>query len=512
MLNCRQILIFRDGTPQLYNFMKKALPACFVLAFSLFYGQAQKKVLGYPFQFEKSFLAKGNYNALFLDNPDDSAFALVLIDNKKVEYVWLSKAFKVIGKVSAPIGNTILDQNMHRYMGGTAKGSVYHFIYKLKSGYDMETVDFNGQVVSNKKILELPDNEHLLASFSDHNVYYSIAADDKAGQAVLHIVNADGELSQQNLAFPIPENADKHKISEYLAGLKVIKSGEDPELSVAVNGTKLFSRPGDLSIVVNKADMPTQIFSIKLGNFATRDQHIDYGSLIAKEDRGKVYISSFLKDSVLYSLMLNKKSIRIAIHALPEGRLLNKFEFTDDAGFDLLAETPITEKRIGKQVEAKDVDELKKVIRVFTKGTEGLMVAQMESGKLVLTAGTYDMVKVSSGASGAHMPDMPEIHMEPEGAAGMVPFWITRPGAPIYTTPSARYYTTTYFRMLLDPVTFKVTRGQVRRPVADQIKDYVDDTDMRSKAKNQFAIGKNQYYGFYDRDAEQYVVEQIRIF
>ena len=169
-------------------------------------------------------------------------------------------------------------------------------------------------------------------------------------------------------------------------------------------------------------------------------------------------------------------------------------------------------KRMGKQVDAKDVDELKKVIRAFTKGTEGLMVTQTESGKLVLTAGTYDMIKVSSGANGPHMPDMPEMHMEHEGAAGMVPFYTTRPGTPVFTTTSARYYTTTYFRMLLDPATFKVTRGQVRRPVADQIKDYVDDTDKRSKAKNQFAIGKNQYYGFYDRDAEQYVVEQIRIF
>jgi hypothetical protein len=92
------------------------------------------------------------------------------------------------------------------------------------------------------------------------------------------------------------------------------------------------------------------------------------------------------------------------------------------------------------------------------------------------------------------------------------PYMYYRPGIPSYTYTSARYYTTTYFRMLLDPVTLKVTRGQVRRPVAEQIKDYIDDTEMRGRASNQFAIGKNQYYGFYDKDLQQYVIEQIRIF
>jgi hypothetical protein len=178
---------------------------------------------------------------------------------------------------------------------------------------------------------------------------------------------------------------------------------------------------------------------------------------------------------------------------------------------------------MGKDVQAKDIEELKQVIRALTKGTEGLMVSQADpNAKIVLTAGTYDMIKMSTGGGtmgggwqgGWNGPvDTKGIG---NGANANIPsynpYMYYRPGIPSYTYTSARYYQTTYFRMLLDPATLKVTRGQVRRPVAEQIKDYIDDTDKRGRATNQFAIGKNQYYGYYDKDEQQYVIEQIRIF
>ena len=56
-----------------------------------------------------------------------------------------------------------------------------------------------------------------------------------------------------------------------------------------------------------------------------------------------------------------------------------------------------------------------------------------------------------------------------------------------------------------------IARGRVPRPIAAQIKDYIDDTGKK-KATNQFAIGKNQYYGYYDGDMQEYVIEQIRLY
>lgn len=65
--------------------------------------------------------------------------------------------------------------------------------------------------------------------------------------------------------------------------------------------------------------------------------------------------------------------------------------------------------------------------------------------------------------------------------------------------------------MLLDPTTLKTTKGNVPQPVADQIKDYIETVDKRAKATNRFAIGKEQYYGYYDKDEKAYVIDQISI-
>jgi hypothetical protein len=220
---------------------------------------------------------------------------------------------------------------------------------------------------------------------------------------------------------------------------------------------------------------------------------------------------------------LNKKNIRITVHDLQSGSLLNKYEINEDAGSNLFAETPVAEKRLGKRVDEKQIDDVKKLIKTLTKGSEGLMVTKNKAGQLVLTVGTYDLIPMSSGGGGGgwvggfqttSAPTTPGITNHGATTTAVTrwnPNMYYRPGTPSYTTTSARYYTTTHFKLLLDPSTLKVTRGRIPMPVADQIKDYIDGIDSKAKATNQFSIGTEHYYGYYDRDAKWYVIDQIRI-
>jgi hypothetical protein len=64
---------------------------------------------------------------------------------------------------------------------------------------------------------------------------------------------------------------------------------------------------------------------------------------------------------------------------------------------------------------------------------------------------------------------------------------------------------------MLDPITFKPAKGRAPEEVGKQIKDYIEEVDKKAKAKNQFAIGKNQYYGFYQPELKTYIIEQIKI-
>jgi hypothetical protein len=44
-----------------------------------------------------------------------------------------------------------------------------------------------------------------------------------------------------------------------------------------------------------------------------------------------------------------------------------------------------------------------------------------------------------------------------------------------------------------------------------QIKNYTDETDNKAKATNQFALVNGQYYGYYDKESTNYIIEQIII-
>jgi hypothetical protein len=499
----------------------------FAAYFTLSSGYAQKRVLSYPFEFEKSLLSRGDYDAYFLDDPTNTTFSLVFKDNKKVEYVLLDKNFKTVSKISTDKEASVFSlKNLRDYTGGTTNGHQYHFIYpQSDDSYVMETADFDAKTVSHKKLIEIPKEEKPLIAFSDNNKFYAFTTNSKAGTLNVSVVNAAGELTQKSLSFPIPEDAGKHrdKLDEYLGLIKVMKGGEYPDLSNSVHFAKLFTQPDKLMIVINNGDNPAHIVSISLPDLTLQEKKIDYAALIPNDEKGKVYVSSFLKGDRLFSLVLNKKSIRIVVNEVSSGNMLGKIEITDDAALDMFADGPMSERRYGKKTNTKEVTDVKKLIKAFNRGTEGLMVSENKNGQLILTVGTYDLIPLNTGGSSggysggwqqgsmAVTPSVANHGATVSGVSVWNPTMYYRPGTPGYTTTNARYYNTTSFKILLDPKSLKNVRGRVPVSVPDQIKDYMEGVDSKAKATNQFSIGNNQYYGYYDKDAHNYVVEQIRI-
>ncbi len=92
------------------------------------------------------------------------------------------------------------------------------------------------------------------------------------------------------------------------------------------------------------------------------------------------------------------------------------------------------------------------------------------------------------------------------------PYMYYIPGNSGYMSTNARYYRTLYFKVLLDPATLKPVHGHISTTVADQIKDYMDDSDKKAKATKQFSMADRQFYGFYDRDAQAYSIAEIIIY
>jgi hypothetical protein len=488
---------------------------------------SQKTLLSYPFEFEKSFLQKSGYDAYFLDDQGGESLSFILKDNKKVNYAMADKNFKVASQFSKQLGETIFSHDQFMYLGGTVDKNVFHYIYKVtdkkfmssNTTYMEETVDFGANSVGSKQIFEIPKEEQLLLSFSDHNRYFTITANKKASDLQFYEVSSTGEATTKSVHFNVPPGKkDKHELTEYLAGIKLVREGEEPGLNIGTEKAKLFCHDDKLDIVVNVDANPTHIFTVDLHNFTTTEKFIDHSDLEDKEGKGKSYISSYLKDGRLFALILNKKDIRIAVYDQTSGALINKTVLTDDDALASLSQPPVSESRMGNKKKTVDIDNFRKVINAFKTGTEGLTVSMNKAGQYILQVGTYDPIVMSSGGSGGSWQGGFEHNPTyiPGSIGGAQPYqWnpnmYYRPGFSTYMSTSARYYRTLYFKMLLDPTTFKPARGKVSESTGDQIKDFMDDTDKKAKAAKQFSMGGKEYYGYYDKDQVAYVIQEILI-
>lgn len=479
--------------------------------------QAQKKVMTYPFEFEKSFLAKSDYDAYFLDNKANETFALVLKDNKKADYVLIDKNFATLSRISMSLENSILDNDRYSYIGGTSNGAKFYFLYHeaRKEIFALETVDFTTKKTTHREILDIPKGEDFITVFSYNNFCYIFSVNPKTSQLLLRVLNNTGVLKEHVLNFTVPEVAKRTKLDDYLRNIRVFKEDEEPDFSAAVRSKKLFCSPDEMKIVINSLDHPTHIYTIQLSTMKSKEQFINYTDVVTEKERGQLYINGYIYDNVLYSLLLNKENIRLTMHDLKKNaKLVNNFEMNEDNDqYGILASTPVEEGRMGKRVTMKDINRFRQLVRLLTNGREGVMVHALSNGKLVVRVGTYDLIVMSGGGSGGQWVGGYQQSPNPGGGYRTVynPMMYYRPGITVSTMTDARFYTSVYFKYMLDPVTLQPAKGRVPDEIGKQIKDYLEDVDKKAKAKNQFAIGKNQYFGYYQPELKTYIIEQIKI-
>lgn len=494
---------------------------------------AQKRVISIPFEFEKSMLAARDYDTYFLDNKSDNIVSLVLKDNHKVKYLQFDKNFKVTGDIQKDLKSTVFNEGVTDYRGGTAGNGSFHFIYeerekkafsKAVTVFLKETINFSTGAISHDKLFEIPKSEKVLTSFSDYNTFYTITADDKKKQLVFYVVDQHGGFREHRLPFTVPEGAGKNRnsLSEYFTNLQVIKNSEEPDFSSAVSSAKLFSRSGDLTFVINETSHPVHLFHIGLPDFSTKENFIDMNG-VKNDEKEKIYVNSFLKDESLFSIIITQKSIRIITQEASSGKVMGKQEINEESGFGIYAKFPVNEVRRGKKVDEKDVDDIRKLLKSFNKGTEGILVMQNEKKQLVIVAGTYDLIPMSYGGSSggytggfqqgsvAVTPGISNHGATRSAVSVYNPTMNYRPGTPSYTTTSALYYNTTYFKLLTDSTGSKIVKGKVPLTNAEQIKDYLQDTNQKAIATNQFSLDGKEYYGFYDKESKAYVIEEIKL-
>ena len=481
---------------------------------------AQKPVLNIPFEFEKKRLASSDYDAYFLQSGTGTTFSLLLKDNEKTEYLLIDQNFKIVSKVDVDLKETVFDKGNNEYSGGTDRNNAFRYIYKKKLPstrisylFQTETVDFTTKTVNQAKLFEIPSEQKIITSFSDNNNFYTLTSDDDAKQLIVYSVNEAGEPKTNRIPFNVPSTAGKKrdKLSEYLSQLEVIKAGEEPDMSASVSFAKLFSTKGSLNFVINEEGHPTHLFRLSLPNFTAEEKFFDPGK--TKEGSGeKLKVNSFLQGDRLFSMVLGRKDVSIVVQDAADQHTISQYTINEETSPAFFARSPVNDRRMGKSLSSKDVNKFRSLINVLDGGTKGIMVTPNKNGQLIVTVGTYDPIMLPGGGGyeGGYQRG-PNYNNSPSPNMVYNPYLHYRPGFSTYMGDRARYYNTTYFKLLMDPSASKVEKGPVPTPVAEQIKDYLQGTDRKAKATNQFSMGQQQYYGYYDKDAKQYQVEEIKL-
>ena len=488
---------------------------------------SQKSVLRYPVEFAKGTFQRKDYDSYYLNDPTSQNSLLILKDNKKAEYLLLDKNLKLASKFSPSDGlSSTVFKLQEEYIGGTAGNGKNHFAYAVLDGRKpdgiyVETVDPVSKTVSNKKMFDIPKDEKAITTFSNYGKFFSITANNNSGELMFYGMNADGKDFTKSVKVNIPEASKKKKLSEYLEDLKVINEDEEAGLESATEKVKLFYSPGKISIIINESDNPSHILNINTETFSLDEKLIDHSSM-TKDEKGKSYVTSFLKDDKLFTLILNKKDIKIVVYNAADRSVINTHQISDNTDLNVFAISPTEEERMGSRMKEKNIDNVNKLIKALTKGSEGLTVRSNNANQYVLNIGTYDPIRVQTGSTGGHWAQTSSINTAnpssstgSPGSVNSTPNYIRSqtyvPGNPIYTTALANFYKSTHFTLLVDNKSLKIVKGRVPLSVNSQIKDYLSDVNPKAEAKNQFKINDKQYFGYYDREMKMYMIEEIII-
>lgn len=480
---------------------------------------AQKTVLSYDFDFQKKNWIKNQVYIM----PDEGSkkVAMIFHDSRKADYVLTDNNFKTIKKFSVSQDETVYNEGKEEFLGASVEpgGMVFHFVYKItvekyspigmniKNYYRTEKVDFNAGKLSHKDFMEIPKSEKLLMSFSDNGSYFSITTNDKTSDLVLHKLT-NGNVTSKNISFRIPEGAGKRKneLSEYLAGIQFIPETEEADLDAATGTAKLFSIPGKLVMMINDKEAPTHIFTIDKNTFASVEQFIDHSTLY---DTKQSTVNSFLSEDKIFSLVLNKSNIQLAAYNRADLAVLWKQEINEGNIASLASSAPIFEKREGEKKVEKDVENIGSMLKSFDKLSDGLTVSKSSTGQFILTVGTYEpIMRVSGGSSGYKTSLGTSATGTSTNMGSVYANTVYTPGISTYSR-NANHYKTTSFKLLLEPSELKVIKGRIPSSVSDQVKDFM--VEKKGGLKNQFTLNGQQYMGYYDNDAEMYIIYLITI-
>lgn len=484
----------------------------FLLSGNLMISNAQKTVMTYPLTNDKS---EKNYTVKVLALTDDvkNTVALGFVDKNKVEYILFSDDFKVLSKITAPLGSTVYAYETQVLRTWVANKQGFNFIYGVKdkslgktSHFRIETVNFDTKKITNKHYLEIPGEESVIEYFQNGELHYLITCNDKTDELIFNILSPENVPSRKRVTFNLKEfyNQKKQLLSEYLMYSNSFGPAQETSLKVATDLTKFFKYPDKFVVLVTNYKEPPHILEIDLNTFKLKKRKLSLEGFCASNIN-----NSYIFEGKLYVLNVCKEAIEIGVFDPSNDKLLSKHVIRESDALSFL-DNPTKNTSVGRREREKDLS-AKELIIALSKGSVGIAVSKNINGNVVLTCGTYDETSVGGGgyyAGGFSTTNAPTGQTH---TGSNVP--VTRPVSTFdpnknyKTTKSTKATFTSSFRMVLDKEKLSVLEDQPVESRFDKMMSYYHTS--KAPVKNLIGLKGKIFFGYFDAQKMAYVIEEI---
>lgn len=476
---------------------------------------SQVTVLNYPYKLERASLLKKNEAHInFIENIYSGKIIVTLFDYAKAEYVELDSNFKIISKFNVDRNSTVSKFDYKRHIGATIGTDIYYNVYKVidkevgkLENYFVERISFTNKTTSSKKLLELPEDEKMLTSFSDYGVFYAFTANNASSSICLYELKANGELFKKNFPITVPENAGRKrsKLTDYLDNIKLVKTGTEPWLPETGSESKIYSFADKICLSVNlDNNAQTRLIWIDKKNYTLSENQIDHSSLVEKGE----FLNSFLLGDKLFVFIPKDNAISLAVYDRISGKLL-KLQEINDANMSLLAEVPVDEERYEFRNKLNDFSSIKKFIKSINKGYKGLFVLPNAKGQLVITMGNFYIYPKTKTTYQMNSPQKDAIsgsHWESQYTTTASTFFRT------FYVPAEISYNTNYLKLIIDATTFEPRKGPIPKSARKSVNEFLSKFELTQDRLNaHFSIKDKHYFSFYDSKSNNLVVSLIPI-
>lgn len=263
-----------------------------------------------------------------VSNNDSNDFSIIKINEKSFEAILFDENYYIINKIESNI-----PQDLISFLAAIKIKSITRLFFSSYQGIGYLDIDFLSGVVSETFVnTNVEQNEKVIAYYNENSKFYLVTLND---DSIIKIFSFS-----ENEKFDLIEfSKESQKIYEvqlyyklFKTGevISIIKSNEQPSLTLTYNTKKVYVSEDNISITVDESPSNTIIVSINLNDKSLEVYNVQAPKLnVGDLSKSKIIVHSYLKDNNLFQLSTNKEFAQLQVVDFKNDTILKTIKIDD---------------------------------------------------------------------------------------------------------------------------------------------------------------------------------------